>query len=178
MNSTDQKAAAQAQYQAGKETFERGRYRESVQHLEKAVGLVERTSRLGGEAQIWLVTAYQANGQVKEAIALCQQLTRHPDPETAKQGRRLLYILEAPRLQTRADWLTQIPDLSQIAEGEGQLPELGGRVANKKARSPRKSEPSLPEPIDWSQVNTRDNRFIWVALFGILAILGSLLGLS
>ncbi|MGF1495824.1 MAG: tetratricopeptide repeat protein [Elainellaceae cyanobacterium] len=178
MSSTDQKAAAQTQYQSGKEAFERGRYRQSVQYLEKAVSLAERTSRLGGEAQIWLVTAYQANGQLKEAIALCQQLTRHPDYETAKQGKRLLYILEAPRLQTRPDWLTQIPDLSQLTDGEAQLPNLAGRTVTKKARSPRKTAAPAPEPIDWSQVNTRDNRFVWVALVGILLILGSLVWLS
>ena len=41
-----------AEYQAGKAAFERGQYRNSVQHLEKASDLVARNSRLGGEVQI------------------------------------------------------------------------------------------------------------------------------
>jgi len=105
---------AKVQYQAGKEAFERGRYRQSVQHLEKAVSLVFHNSPLGGEIQIWLVTAYEAAGQMTEAIELCEKVAKHPDLDTRKQGSRLLYILKAPRLRTRPEWLTQIPDLSQL----------------------------------------------------------------
>ena len=103
-----------SQYQAGKVAFERGQYRESVQHLEKASALVARNSRLGGEVQIWLVTALEAAGQTTDAIALCEQLKRHPDLETSKQARSLLYILQAPQLKRPDQWMTQIPDLATI----------------------------------------------------------------
>jgi hypothetical protein len=33
----------------------------------------------------------------------------------------------------------------------------------------------LPEPVDLTQVNTRDNRFIWVALITIGLTLGGLI---
>ncbi|MGA9380278.1 MAG: hypothetical protein WBV73_16055, partial [Phormidium sp.] len=33
---------------------------------------------------------------------------------------------------------------------------------------------SPPEPVDLSQVNTKDNRFIWVALIAIVLILSGL----
>ncbi len=150
-----------AEYQAGKAAFERGQYRQSVQHLEKASALVARNSRFGGEVQVWLVTAYEATGQTQEAIALCEQLKRHPDPETSKQGRRLLYILQAPQLKRPAEWLTQIPDLGAVADNEAQT-RLGSGTTSQ--RSPQQQ---LPEPVDLSQVNTRDNRFIWVALITI-----------
>ncbi len=151
-----------AEYTAGRVAFERGQYRESVQHLEKASALVARNSRLGGEVQIWLVTAYEAAGQTQQAIALCDQLKRHPDPETNKQARRLLYILQAPQLKRPAEWMTQIPDLGTVPDNENQT-----RLGSLATTSKRQGQQPLPEPVDLSGVNTRDNRFIWVALIAI-----------
>lgn len=165
--------AAKIQYQAGKAAFERGSYRQSVQHLEKAVSLLERTSRLGGEAQIWLVTAYEAAGQQAEAIALCEQVSRHPDLKTRKEGSRLLYILKAPRLRTRPEWLTQIPDLANLDEAQQSMRGAYENIP-KQPRRPRRKPQEEPEPIDLSQVNTQDNRFVWVALAAIALILGYL----
>ncbi|MBD2460038.1 hypothetical protein H6G89_03175 [Oscillatoria sp. FACHB-1407] len=162
-------------YQTGRAAFERGSYRQSVQALEKAASLVNRNSRLGGEIQIWLVTAYEAAEQREDAIALCEKLTRHPDRDTRKQGNRLLYILKAPRLKTRPEWLTQIPDLATLEESERDT--KGAYTPPKRSPRPRKVEPDL-EPIDLSQVNTKDNRFVWVALIAIALIVGSLLWLS
>jgi tetratricopeptide (TPR) repeat protein len=160
-----------ARYKAGLAAFERGQYRQAVQELEKASALANRNSRLGGEVQLLLVTAYEAAGQRQEAIALCEQLKRHPHYEINKQGRRLLYILQAPQLQRPAEWMTQIPDLGAISDNESQI-KLSVRSNNKK-RSPQ------PEPTreieDLSQMNTKDNRFILAALIAIGFILGALI---
>jgi tetratricopeptide (TPR) repeat protein len=164
------------QYQAGKAAYERGQYRQSVQHLEKARSLVERNSSLGGEVLLWLVTAYEAAGQRPEAIALCNQLTQHPDLETRKQGRRLLYILEAPQLRTRPEWLVEIPDLTALDKGE-EREALVSNPSSVKRSPPRPKQPQ-PEPVDLGEVNIKDNRFIWIALAVAVAILGSLLWLS
>lgn len=162
--SSDNKEKFRIEYQAGKAAFERGEYRASVKHLEAASALMKQTSRLGGEAQIWLVTAYEAAGQTADAIALCEKLSRHPDPETQKQGKRLLYILKAPQLKRPAEWMTQIPDMGAIAESDPK--DRRGSV--KVATSNRKTKEQFElEPIDLSQVNTKDNRFIWVALIAI-----------
>jgi FimV-like protein len=163
---------AKTYYKSGKDAFERGRYRESVQALEKAASLVSRTSRFGGDVQIWLVTAYEAAGDKEAAIALCNQVARHPDPETSKQGKRLLYILKAPRLKTRPEWLTQIPDLGAIDDRQQQGQGLSKYATVKK--QPRKpTRPTLPEPIDLTQVNTKENQFVWLALGAIaLTLLG------
>lgn len=159
------------EYQAGKVAFERGQYRKSVEHLEKASALAARNSRLGGEVQIWLVTAYDAAGQRQEAIALCQQLKRHPNSEISKQARGLIYILQAPQLERPREWLTQIPDLGTLPDNETNT-RLGSKTTNSK---PASQKPTVSEPIDLSQVNTRDNRFIWVALIAVGLILGGLL---
>jgi tetratricopeptide (TPR) repeat protein len=162
------------EYQAGKNAFERGQYRESVQHLARALALAGQNSRIGGEICIWLVTAYEAAGQRQEAIALCRQLKHHPTMETRKQSRQLLYILEAPRLNLRPEWLTQIPDLSGVSDDDPRY-RRGGSTSS----APRPAQPtSTPEPIDLSQVNTRDNRFIWIALLAIALTLGGLVWFS
>jgi len=163
-----------SEYQAGKAAFERGQYRESVQHLEKASALVARNSRFGGEVQIWLVTAYEAAGQRTEAIALCEQLIRHPDSETSKQARRLLYIMQAPQLKRPTEWLTQIPDLGAVPDNVTQTRLGTGAVNSNRSRQQRPE----PETVDLSQVNTRDNQFIWVALIALGLTLAGLLWLS
>lgn len=160
-----------SEYQAGKTAFESGKYRESVQHLEKASNFAPRNSHLQGEVQIWLITAYEAADQRDEAIALCQKLNNHPHIEIRKQSRRLLYIMEAPQLVRRPEWLTEIPDLAKLADGDDKYRQ-GSSSANVKSSS---KKPPEPQPIDLSQVNTKDNRFIWVALLAIALILGSLI---
>lgn len=169
--SSDTKEKFRIEYQAGKAAFERGEYRIAVKRLEAASALMNRTSRLGGEAQMWLVTAYEAAGQREEAIALCQQLSRHPDPETSKQGKRLLYILQAPQLKRPEEWMTKIPDLGAIAESDPK----DRRGSNVASRNPTRTKELELEPIDLSQVNTNDNKFIWIALLAIGLIVGGLI---
>ncbi len=162
------------EYQAGTAAFERGQYRESVQHLEKACALVPRNSPLGGEVQIWLVTAYEAAGRITDARALCEQLLRYPDSETSKQARRLLYILKAPELKRPTEWLTQIPDLGTL-QGNDTKTRLGSGTATSNRLPQQRPQ---PEPVDLSQVNTRDNRFIWFVLIALCLTLAGLVWLN
>lgn len=157
---------ARAIFQSGKVAFESGQYREAVENLEKASALLARNSRLGGEVQLWLVTAYEAAGRTEDAIALCQELKRHPYSETSKQARRLVYILQAPKLQRPSEWMTEIPDLRALSDNESKI-----RVTAKPSSSSWQKKPPEPEFIDLSQVNTRDNRFIWLGLIVIGLIL-------
>ncbi len=180
VSNEEQKKLAELQYRAGREAFERGMYRQSIQSLEKAVSLVNRQSPLGGEMQIWLVTAYEAAEQRQDAIALCEQLGRHPNIDTRKQSRRLLYILKAPRLKMRPEWLTEIPDLATLDEADRSNLKTSrfAETVPRKPRQPRTQPKPDLEPIDLSQVNTQDNRFTWVALAAIALTLGGLLWLS
>jgi tetratricopeptide (TPR) repeat protein len=159
---TESLELARNRYQAGKAAFESGQYREAVENLEKASALLEGNSRLGGEVKIWLVTAYEAAGRTEDAIALCQQLRRHPHSETSQQARRLLYILQAPRLKRPSNWMTEIPDLAALSDNESKI-----RVTAKPRKPSERKPPAEPEFVDLSQVNTQDNRFIWLALIVI-----------
>lgn len=170
--SLDPQEQFQKEYQAGQYAFERGQYRQSVQHLEKASELASSSSRVGGEVKMWLVTAYQANSQLTEAIALCRELGTHPHPEIRKQSKRLLYIIEAPRLKRPQNWMTEIPDLANLSSEE-----TGYQQAKRTGTT--KSKPAIePDAIDLSQVDTKDNQFIWVALGFILLVLGGTIWLA
>jgi hypothetical protein len=174
--SAEQLELIKQSYQRGKVAFERGEYRQSVQQLETAAALVERNTRLGGEIQIWLVTAYEAAGQRTQSLELCRQLRRHPHWDTRTQSKRLQYILEAPQLVRPDEWLTKIPDLSQLDEES---------LKRFQAQSSPSSRPKVPEPtkfvpedVDFSQVKTDDPQFVWIALGITVVILGSLYWLS
>jgi len=161
----------QAQFELGKNAFERGLYRNSVECLEAAASDVDLTSHLGGEIQIWLVTAYEAFGNTAAAIALCEQVIRHPDYKIRKQGRRLLVILNAPRLRSRPEWLTQIPDLTGLATADEDSAKPYAPPSQSKPKSKPQPRTQLePKPVDLSQVNTQENRFVWVMLGAIALV--------
>ncbi|NJO08935.1 MAG: hypothetical protein HC873_03900 [Leptolyngbyaceae cyanobacterium SL_1_1] len=163
---------AKIEFASGLQLFERGDYRRSVEHFEKALALANWKTLLGGEIQTWLVSAYAAVDRAQEAIALCEKLTLHPDLETRKQAQRLLYILKAPKLEARPEWLSQIPDLGAIDEKGRDTPPSMSRYGQTSSK-PQKQKPQ-PEPLDLSQVNTQDNRFLWVALGAATLVVGGL----
>jgi tetratricopeptide (TPR) repeat protein len=172
--SSENQEKFQIEYQAGKAAFERGDYRIAVQRLEAASTLTSRNTILGGDVQMWLVTAYEAAGQTEEAIALCQQLTRHPNLETSKQSKSLLYILQAPQLKRPQEWMTKIPDLGAISESDPKDRRGSSSVV---ANSNRKPKAEL-KPVDLSQVETQDNQFIWVAITVLGLIVGGFIWLG
>jgi tetratricopeptide (TPR) repeat protein len=166
LNNPKNKAQAEEMLKLGQATFERGRYRKAIEYFQQALALSNPMGAKGGEIQMWLVNAYIAAGNNAEGLALCRKLILHPDLDTKQQSKRLLYILEAPELEMKPEWITKIPDLSELEDDKGQ------RYAQQSKRSRRRKSKSEPEPIDLSQVNTADNQFVWVALVGIALILG------
>ncbi|MEL6130816.1 MAG: tetratricopeptide repeat protein [Cyanobacteria bacterium J06628_4] len=167
---------ARMAYAVGQTAFERGSYREAVTQFERAAALAGKGSVLGGEIQLWLANAYAAVGEGGSAIATCQALAQHPDSEISKQSKRLAYILQAPELATKPEWMSQIPDLGNI-EGGNDYTLTQSKYGTTASRPRRRPMPE-PEPIDLSQVNTQDNQFVWVALFGCVLVIGGLLWFS
>jgi tetratricopeptide (TPR) repeat protein len=170
---TDDLELAQAQFLAGQAAFERGQYRQAIEALDQAIGYAGRNSALGGEAQIWLVNAYQAADRNGEAIALCESLGNHPNLKTRKQSRRMISILKAPKLKLREEWMTKIPDLSQLDEAKSKNKKASGYPP-----SPRPRPKPAPKPVDLSQVETKDNGFVWLALGAIVLTIVGLVWLS
>jgi hypothetical protein len=152
-------------YEKGRLALEGGDYRQAIHLLESALGSLEPRSAVGGEVQIWLVTAYQAGGMLAEAIDLCAKLTRHPQISVRQESKRVLYILQAPDLKRREEWVTKIPDLQDLEENV-----KGDRVAaRKQSRSIPVRKLPPPPPIDPKDINTKDNGFLGILLFGSCA---------
>ena len=155
-------------YQAGKQALERGQYRLSIENLEAATEAIAPTARLGGEARIWLVTAYQAANKIDEAIALAQELLTHPDTKTREQAQRILYIIKAPKLERPKEWMSEIPDLTADKGTSGYV------IAKTKPGALLAKElEEEPSPTD-----TQDNQFIWFAAILVTLIIGSLVWLG
>jgi hypothetical protein len=159
-------------FQSGQIAFERGEYRQAVGYFLAAMAQVQPNTRMGGEVQIWLATAYEAAGQISEAKALCQKLSNHPNLDTRQASKRMLYIMQAPELTRRDEWLIKIPDLTHIEDAEGNFAVNNTPILPSKPKA--KSLDEKYAPVDLSQVNTKDNGFISIAL--ILTIL-TLVGL-
>lgn len=168
LNNAKTKAQAEESLRLGQTVFERGRYRKAIEHFQQALALANPMGAKGGEIQTWLVNAYIAAGDNEAGLALCRKLILHPDLDTKQQSKRLLYILEAPELEMKPEWITQIPDLSGLEDDKGRS------YAQQPKKARRRQPKPEPEPIDLSQVNTADNQFVWIALIGIALTLGSL----
>jgi tetratricopeptide (TPR) repeat protein len=151
-------------YTAGKLAFEGGNYRMAIDYLEAAMLEINPNSKIGGEAQMWLVTAYEAGGNLTEAIALCRQLKKHPSLDIREKSKKLLYILEAPQLARKPEWLTEIPDLNNL-DNPKKLP-----VATPKKKPGKPINPYLQiSEITPEEIEDGDNGFIWLALGIVIA---------
>ncbi|MDJ0601127.1 MAG: tetratricopeptide repeat protein [Crocosphaera sp.] len=157
-------------YQQGQALLDRGQYRSSVKILEEAKSLINLSSKLGGDIQLSLVTAYQGVDRLDDAIALCEDLTRHPNLEIRQQSQRILYILKAPQLKRPEAWMTKIPTTKS---DDSQTPRY---VQAKPATKPIKKTSLDLEDI--TQMDTKDNGFIGLALGLFIIIIGGLIWLS
>lgn len=173
------KAKAMQSYEAGKAAFDRGRYRSAIEAYEAAIATINPNTLLGAEVQLALVMAYEAGGNLQEARDLCRKLKKHPDSETRKQSSRILYILEAPKLNPRPEWKVEIPDLSAVEASDGEYQRAAGGSGKGGTSQPKPPErPSDAEPLKLVEVAPQANRFLWFAIgiFGISAVLWGLLG--
>ena len=168
---TDNRQKFQQLYYTGKKALENGKYRISIAKLESARELVSFATTLGADVQMLLATAYQAAGNKQQAIALCQELTTHPNISIRQKAKDVLYIIQAPELQRPSEWMSEIPDLSSSDTAKPKY------VATKRRNLSKPQNEELSE-IDRSQVNTEDNQFIWFALILAIVTIGGLIFIS
>ena len=168
---TDNREKFQEKFQAGKAALERGNYRLSIENLETAREFIAPNSRRGGEAGVWLVSAYQAADKINEAIALCQELIVHPDTRTREQAQRILYIIKAPILERPPEWMSEIPDLGDTDKGMS-------RYVTAKKQTSKGSVELSEEDLDLPPEDLTDNQFVWFALILVAVIIAGLAWLS
>ncbi|EXB82532.1 hypothetical protein L484_027709 [Morus notabilis] len=106
----ERRATAQLMFDLGQKAYGKGMYGRAIEFLEGALTIIPRTTLFGGEIQIWLAMAYEANNRHAECIALYQQLEkRHPSVSIRRQAADLRYILQAPKLKISQEEMVTIP---------------------------------------------------------------------
>lgn len=128
---------------------------------------------LDGELKTWLVMAYEAAGDRSAALNLCRIVSRHPHGQTRDQGKRLLYILEAPKLKMKSEWLVEIPDLSHLDNTNDRAwtpPPVNLSPPPQRRPTPPKGY-VIPEPTDPTTVNMGDERSVFWLLGAVGVVL-------
>eukprot|EP00873_Tetraselmis_striata_P009616 jgi/Tetstr1/429880/TSEL_019745.t1 len=157
----ESKRPGNAEFEAGKRLYGRGKYREAEEVLLKAVELSGSYSKLGGEIQLWLALAYQANNKMGLCIELYKDLeTFHPMRAIQKQAAELRFIMEAPRLPSRPEDKVKIPiidDPIRVNSGKSYQP-MNQRRGKKVKKSLEEQALENYTPPKWVE-----NRYVWAA---------------
>ncbi|CAM0953198.1 unnamed protein product [Alopecurus aequalis] len=108
----ERRATAKQMFDLGQKAYGKGMYGRSIEFLEAALTIIRPSSLLGGEIQIWLAMAYDANRRHKDCIALYKQLEKtHPMVSIRRQAADFRYIAEAPKLKISNDEVVTIPQI-------------------------------------------------------------------
>ncbi|KAI4373813.1 hypothetical protein MLD38_011888 [Melastoma candidum] len=106
----ERRATAQLMFELGQKAYGRGTYGRAIEFLEAALTIIPRPTLFGGEIQIWLAMAYEANNRHADCILLYKQLEeRHPSISIRRQAAELRYILQAPKLKISQEEMVTIP---------------------------------------------------------------------
>ncbi|CAN6213985.1 unnamed protein product [Urochloa humidicola] len=112
LEQAERRATAKQMFDLGQKAYGRGMYGRSIEFLEAALTIIRPSSLLGGEIQIWLAMAYEADRRHKDCIALYKELeSSHPMINIRRQAAELRYILEAPKLKISNDEVVTIPQI-------------------------------------------------------------------
>ncbi|KAK1289642.1 hypothetical protein QJS10_CPB18g00675 [Acorus calamus] len=106
----ERRETAKLMFELGQKAYGRGMYGRAIEFLEGALTIIPRLTFFGGEIQIWLAMAYEANNRHRDCIALYQQLEKqHPSVAIRRQAADILYIMQAPKLKISKDEMVTIP---------------------------------------------------------------------
>lgn len=127
---------AEARLKIGSKALKQGHYAEAVQALEEFCNGTDASDKDYSQAQMWLTKAYKANGQLEEAIALCQQLTTSEHQIAQIWAQQFLQSLSPNQaIETPSSQSQPIPQARQAAN-----------VSPSRSRSSAAS-PDLTRPI-------------------------------
>lgn len=142
--------------------FEQGSYNQVMDCIQLAL----QEYPASGALKVWQALTLEALGRSTEAIQVIRPLCRSPEREVADQARYLLRIWQAPRLRRHSEWLTEIPDLSQLADAEPKSTFVAKRYS-KPANTGSETKLSATASTD---PNSADNRVTWILLVIVITI--------
>lgn len=106
----ERRKMAELMFDLGQRAYGKGMYGRSIEFLEGALTIIPRPTLFGGEIQIWLAMAYEANNRHKDCIDLYRKLeSSHPSVSIRRQAKDLRYILQAPKLKISQEEMVTIP---------------------------------------------------------------------
>ncbi|KAE8710219.1 60S ribosomal protein L27a-3-like [Hibiscus syriacus] len=174
----ERRATAQLMFELGQKAYGRGMYGRAIEFLEAALTIIPRSTLFGGEIQIWLAMAYEANNRHADCIALYQQLEKnHPSVSIRRQASELRYILQAPKLKITQEEMVTIPLIGSSYDS------YAATWTDKNKDRDQKTIGSTTNQLPWSRdflsdflvwrppVGLEKNRAFWVALtvwFGLV----------
>nr|GMD15041.1 STI1-like protein [Ipomoea batatas]GMD20848.1 STI1-like protein [Ipomoea batatas] len=106
----ERRRTAQLMFDLGQKAYGKGSYGRAIEFLEGALTIIPRPTLFGGEIQIWLAMAYEANNRHTDCISLYKKLEKfHPSISIRRQAKELRYILQAPKLKISQEEMVTIP---------------------------------------------------------------------
>ncbi|KAM1082662.1 hypothetical protein ACFX19_021573 [Malus domestica] len=178
----ERRATAQLMFDLGQKAYGRGMYGRAIEFLEGALTIIPRPTLFGGEIQIWLAMAYEANNRHTDCIELYHQLEKkHPSASIRRQAAELRYILQAPKLKITQEEMVTIPLIGSSYDSyagtwsdkyKGKEPTSSGTVTNQLSSS----RDYFGDFMVWRPpIGLEKNQAFWIGLALWLGLVGAAL---
>ncbi|KAH7315176.1 hypothetical protein KP509_21G037700 [Ceratopteris richardii] len=158
--------------QMGQKAYGRGMYDKAVELLEAALTNIPGTSHLGGEVQVWLAMAYEADGKHSQCIALYKALeSSHPSSSIRRQAKDLRYILEAPKLKISKEEMVSIPLIDDNYNDTRTWSKMY-KERKKKTIKKGSTRDYMDDWLVWKRPRWERSPYFWVAFTLWLTLIG------
>ncbi|XP_057493516.1 uncharacterized protein LOC130779021 [Actinidia eriantha] len=181
----ERRKMAQLMFDLGQKAYGKGMYGRAIEFLEGALTIIPRPTLLGGEIQIWLAMAYEANNRHKDCIALYQQLEKtHPSVSIRRQAADLRYISQAPKLKISREEMVTIPRIGSsydnyAATWSDQYKDTAGKSFGSTTNQLPSTRDYLGDFLVWRPpIGLGKNQTFWIALTLWVSLVGAALFLQ
>ncbi|KAG5232992.1 N-terminal acetyltransferase A, auxiliary [Salix suchowensis] len=179
MEQAERRATAELMFELGQKAYGKGMYGRAIEFLEASLTIIPRSTLFGGEIQIWLAMAYEANNRHADCIALYKQLEmKHPSISIRRQAANLRYILQAPKLKISEEEMVTIPLIGSTYDSYAA--SWSDKYKDKDQESSWTTSNQLPSSRDFigdfliwrPPTGLQKNRAFWVALALWMGLVG------
>ncbi|GAB4472954.1 MAG: zinc metalloprotease HtpX [Elainellaceae cyanobacterium] len=155
-------------FNQGNRALKTKRFAEAVEHLETYVRRADPHHKDFAQAQMWLVKAYNGNGQTESAIALCRSLLSHEKEFVQLWARQYLNTL-APEAE---------PDVTQIEAAPTDSPIQNPNSQHPNSQHPNSQNPKSPVPTLSAAKNRAPRGGVALAMKGVATSLALASGVT
>ncbi|XP_057495904.1 uncharacterized protein LOC130780907 [Actinidia eriantha] len=181
----ERRKMAQLMFDLGQKAYGKGMYGRAIEFLEGALTIIPRPTLFGGEIQIWLAMAYEANNRHTDCIALYQQLEKsHPSVSIRRQAADLRYITQAPKLKISREEMVTIPRIGSsydnyAATWSDQYKDTAEKSFGSTTNQLPSTRDYLGDFLVWRPpIGLGNNQTFWIALTLWASLVGAALFLQ